>query len=202
MFLERYLEKRNYVIILFLICLFLIDCSRVFASEAKRFVVRQEKYVRGGIMVSRAASADERIRDFLVFKNISSLSEYINWIKQNIGYRKDEGADSWASPLETLEKGYGDCEDFSFLNESVLRVLGYQPKVISLLRLGYNHAICIFKENRCYSIIDNDKIIKTKIVEIEELAKYLFTRYQCALLCAVKFETKGQEILYKKVNFY
>ncbi len=166
-------------------------------SFQKNLVITQEKYVGNGILISRPAPAAERIRDIIIDNDIRSLDDYLSWLQKNIKYRKDNNEDIWASPQETLQNGYGDCEDFAFLNEAVLTVCGYKPKVLSVMRIFRSHAICVFKENDQYSLIDNAKLIRTKSKSIPDLARFLFAKYNYRSLWALNLKAKDGEILFK-----
>lgn len=47
-----------------------------------------------------------------------------DWIASNIEYSYDNG-DHWKLPRETIQSGYGDCEDYSILMVSMLRAAGW-----------------------------------------------------------------------------
>ncbi|AGA32274.1 transglutaminase domain protein [Thioalkalivibrio nitratireducens DSM 14787] len=79
----------------------------------------------------RAASLDER-------RQIHRINDFFN---RNVRYTTDQDLwgknDYWATPLETLGKGGGDCEDYSIAKYVSLRKLGIPD---SRLRLFYVHA--------------------------------------------------------------
>jgi len=159
-------------------------------SFIKNLVIPQERYETNGVFISRPSSTGERIRNIIVFNNIQTLDGYALWLHKNIKYKRDKGKDSWSSPGETLQKKYGDCEDLAFLNEAVLRALNYQPKVLIVVRPLNNHAICVFKENSYYSLIDNTKLIRTKTGTILEFSKFLFMKYGFSSLREINFKTR------------
>jgi predicted transglutaminase-like cysteine proteinase len=82
-------------------------------------------------ILERAASADER-------RQIRQINDFFN---RNIRYMTDPQLwnqnDYWATPLETLGKGAGDCEDYAIAKYASLRKLGIPD---SRLRLFYVHA--------------------------------------------------------------
>ncbi|MFH2138448.1 MAG: transglutaminase-like domain-containing protein [Candidatus Omnitrophota bacterium] len=161
-------------------------------------VISQERIVTGGVLISRPALIDEKIRDIVVFNNIRTLDDYVSWVKSNIEYRRDENGDTWSTPDETLNAQGGDCEDFAFFNSAALRVLGFNPEVLAILRIGRSHAICAFKENGTYSLIDNKTLIRTKAATMAELAVVLQDMYNFSTLCSVRYENKKLLVLYKK----
>lgn len=53
------------------------------------------------------------------------------WIADNIDYRRDKAYDIWDDPEETIERGYGDCEDIALLFMDCLHSsLGARPKLV------------------------------------------------------------------------
>jgi hypothetical protein len=166
----------------------------------RNLFISQEKYESNGLLISRPSSLDERVRDFIIFKNINSLQDYVQWLAKNVQYRK-ERIDSWSSPQDTLKKKYGDCEDFAFLNAAFLRVLGYKPKVVGVVRrFGRNHAICVFKDNGYYLWFDNAKLKRTPAKSILEFAQYIFTKYNISALRELKFKARSEDILFRRAD--
>ncbi len=195
-------------IIAFLIFTVLCWCQSdyIFASESNsdvlsRLVVRQEKIVRNGVLISRPVMIDEIICNLLIFNKIKTVSEYTQWLGGNIAYEPDDGHDCWAAPEETLNRRYGDCEDIAFLNQSALRVLGFQSDVLALMRIGQNHAICVFKENGYYFLIDNTRYIATLAKNREELAICLTEMYYCSSIYSLDFATKKWDKLVCRNEF-
>jgi len=191
------------LIIFFLI--FLCSCAdSAFALEAMRsiphgnLIIRQERYTVGSISVSRPIPLDEKILNTLIVNSITSLEPYLEWLSKNIIYQKDGKRDAWAYPEETLKIKRADCEDFAFLNEAVLRVMGYEVQVLAMGGFGGHHAFCLFKEKDYYSWIDNSKLKRTKAKTISEFAKHIFTTYGSSYLLEVDLETKDMDILFKR----
>jgi predicted transglutaminase-like cysteine proteinase len=67
-------------------------------------------------------------------QQIQAVNDYLN---QQIVYREDIDlwgvADYWASPLETLEKGAGDCEDYAIAKYFVLVALGVPQRKLRMV---------------------------------------------------------------------
>mgnify|MGYP001121422647 CR=1 FL=1 len=82
-------------------------------------------------VLERAAAEDERLQ----------LRQINNFFNHNIRYMTDQELwgqkDFWASPLETLGRAAGDCEDYAIAKYASLRKLGIPD---SRLRLFYVHA--------------------------------------------------------------
>lgn len=115
------------------------------------------------------------IRIFLKSHHIHSLEDYAQWLTRNLRYQRDGHGSQWLRPEETLRNGFGDCKDLAFLNQAVLRALGYQPHVLAFVRQGYGHAFCIFKINDAYAIFDNTQLITTKTSSLKDIVQYVYT---------------------------
>ncbi len=113
------------------------------------------------------------IQIFIKTQNIRSLEDYARWLFLNIQYRKDTGEDRWARPEETLRRGFGDCEDLTFLNQAVLKALGIQAHAVAFSRPGYGHAFCAFKMNGAFAVFDNTQLILTQADSFEEIVEYV-----------------------------
>lgn len=169
------------------------------------FVVREETYRYNGALVGRQNPIDLKILDILKANKIESIEDYAQWLPKNLEYKRDKGPDRWSSPLETLKKGYGDCEDYAFLNAAILHVLGYQPKVIAIERfkrvmgrLIASHAICAFEKDGRYLFFDNAELKATDAPSMREFSKCIFTRYDCFCISELAFDTGSRNILFKK----
>jgi len=140
------------------------------------FVLRQQKNSSGAALTAKPAALDMRILNIINDENIRSLEDYSTWLKKNFTYKKDAaGKDDWAIPDETLTRRRGDCEDFAFLNEAVLRIFGYAPQVLGLGGglTPVNHAICFFKKDSHYLWFDNTTLKTTPAASFEEFSKYV-----------------------------
>ena len=138
-----------------------------------KLIIRQEHFSQNGVLVSRPNPCDKRLQKFLSENRIHSLDEYALWLKKNIQYQKDS-RDNWASVEETLNKKFGDCEDYAFLNAAILEVLGYQPHILALTHQNRNgsggHAICAFQKDGYYLWFDNGLLKKTTAKTLKGLA--------------------------------
>lgn len=70
------------------------------------------------------------------------------WIANHIWYKKDSTpADEFRTARQTLELGYGDCDDFAVLAYEVLRCMGVKERhLLTFYPLrGIGHCICQFK---------------------------------------------------------
>jgi predicted transglutaminase-like cysteine proteinase len=69
-------------------------------------------------------------------------------------------ADYWASPLQTLSSGAGDCEDYAIVKYVALRHLGFTPDDLRLVivrdnMLGVQHAVVAVRFEQKWVILDN-----------------------------------------------
>ncbi len=48
------------------------------------------------------------------YSSIENYTDISNWINDRVYYKVDK-IEWWSSPLETVTRGYGDCDDFSIL---------------------------------------------------------------------------------------
>jgi hypothetical protein len=160
------------------------------------FKVRNERRIVGGSYVSGPSGTDMKIVRLLLRNNIRSVEDYAEWLAGNITYRKDRGSDIWASPEEVLEKGWGDCEDFAFLNAAALRVFGYEPKVLAAGGLpgADSHAICVFRKGRYYAWLDNARLRVSAALTEEEFYDILLYTYNCAVILSVSIDDKDKYI--------
>lgn len=160
--------------------------------------VKQIRKEQAGVLISRPDPLDEKIRDIIKTNNIFSLADYGQWLKAHIHYKNDEGKDCWSLPEDTLAKGWGDCEDLAFLNQAVLCVLGYEPRVLCVLRMFCSHAICVFQENGYYQIVDNTTFKHTPARSFDELLHYLFIVYNCASIGELDLQAKEYQVLFRR----
>jgi len=161
------------------------------------FIVRQETASTAKTLGSQANPLDMRILNIISDENINSIEDYAQWLEKNFEYKSDEGPDIWAAPEETLTRKYGDCEDFAFLNEAVLRVFGYRPQVLAMGGgiKTVNHAICAFEKDGYYLWFDNNKLKKTLVSSVEEFGAQVVTRHGYAYMFKIKNEGGKQTIL-------
>jgi transglutaminase-like putative cysteine protease len=61
--------------------------------------------------------------------SVLQIAEAFAWVKANIDYMADPGADHWQSAKETLDLGTGDCEDHALLVASIIGALGGSARV-------------------------------------------------------------------------
>jgi len=159
-----------------MLLLFLLLSNNGFSNN---FAIRQEFKESNGICSCAPNQLDMNIKSFLIDNNIFSLQQYIVWLNTNITYKNDVNGDYWNHPEKTLKDRYGDCEDMAFLNEAVLRVLGYSGEVLGVYRWNSAHAIFVFKNNNIYSYFSNNIFINTKTTTTKAFKQYILIKYNC-----------------------
>ena len=199
---KNFFMKTKIICGLTVLLVLLFSSSVGFASCAGsfggNFVIRQETVRLGSVLVSRPSEIDTHIAGFLSANNIKTLDEYALWLSKNIKYKADEQCDAWSSPEETLNRLYGDCEDYAFLNASVLRVFGYVSKVMVFGTSERDHAICVFEKGGNYFWFNNGELKRTDTVTIRKFGKYIFKKYACSRILEINPETKKSNLLFIK----
>ncbi|MBN3039390.1 MAG: hypothetical protein JW869_08255 [Candidatus Omnitrophica bacterium] len=190
-------------IIALIFSIFFTSCAFALEEQstlgARGLVIRQARHKVGSICVSGPVALDEQIADTIIFNNINSLEDYLQWLGSNIKYEKDAQDDHWAAPQETLNKKYADCEDYAFLNQAVLRVMGYNnAQVLAMGGFGLQHAICVFEKQGCYWWIDNTRLKKTSARSLKEFARHIFNECGSSYLLAIDFDKRDWDILFKR----
>lgn len=114
-------------------------------------------------------------------EKLYSPEKISKWLIQNIEYKSDEELynkiEYWQTPLETISKKAGDCEDFAFLTQELLNQIGIFSEVVMMEDFYFEgHAICICKWRDSYYIFDNGYlwIDNKKLNSIEELLFYYY----------------------------
>jgi len=171
------------------------SCAAIFAGD---YTIRQEITRLGSVLVARPSEIDTQIAGFLGTHDIKTPDEYAMWLAKNISYRADAAGDIWSSPKETLNRLYGDCEDYAFLSAAVLRVLGYESKIMVLGTSGQDHAICVFEKDGHYLWFDNKELRRTDIFTMRKFGEYIFKKYACSRISEINVETKQCSVLYIK----
>jgi len=78
--------------------------------------------------------------------------------------------DFWSTPLATLEKGAGDCEDYAILKYLVLREAGISPDDLRLLIVSYPrrrsyHAVLAVHLDEEWLLLDNLTMVMVNSLE-------------------------------------
>ena len=93
---------------------------------------------------------------------VGMINQWVNW---HVRYRDDAAGDEWTSAGTTLERGFGDCEDFALAKMALLAALGIPPDemFLVLLRDGRDeqHAVLVVNRDSRRYVLDNrtDKLL-------------------------------------------
>jgi predicted transglutaminase-like cysteine proteinase len=119
----------------------------------------------GGTACGKGGPAFDRIVGSVAGKPFTKKLAGVNrQINRLIQYKRDQAVygqrDFWASPLETLSRGAGDCEDFAILKMSALLKAGIPASSMSLVVLqsrskGAFHAVLSVSTSSGAYILDN-----------------------------------------------
>lgn len=80
-------------------------------------------------------------------------------VNRKIMYQAD-ATDEWTTPKETLERGYGDCEDIALVKRAILLSTGYKDPDIYLflvkdLVARRDHALLIVRGKEEWFVLDS-----------------------------------------------
>lgn len=96
-------------------CLVVLSWQVGHAWDSPRFVTQAQRL--GGPTAARAQALVQVIGEAAAQDEFSRLRTVNTFFNRQVLYRDDRdvwgAVDHWASPLETLQKGEGDCEDYA-----------------------------------------------------------------------------------------
>ena len=114
------------------------------------------------------------------------LGETNRAINLAIRAENDGAEDIWSSPLDTFQRGAGDCEDYAIAKLAALRLAGVAAEDLRLVvvrdtRNGEGHAIASAKLDGHWLMLDNRRMA---MVEDDDARNYqpLYVLYQSAVL--------------------
>ena len=118
------------------LALALLAAAGPWAFDVARMQVAAQRLGPGA--VAAIAPLQALLQQSAAQEEESQLATVNAWFNRRILFRDDQAtwgeADHWASPLELLDKGQGDCEDFAIAKYFSLLALGVP---VSRLRLVY-----------------------------------------------------------------
>lgn len=133
----------------------------------------------GTVTLPAAAPLGERwnrVRSFIPAASLMSLVEPVSGlsrarqmlfvqsvVQRTLGYRQDQEmwgeADYWASAVETLSRGGGDCEDLAIVKYQALLALGFNPAHMVLSvgrdRSRGDHALLLVRDAGQWWVLDD-----------------------------------------------
>jgi len=114
-----------------------------------------------------------RVIDNLDLNSPQAISQ---WLKNNIAYESDVSMHTegyWQTPEETIILKTGDCEDFAFLAQALLRKINIHSTVLSIKykkdNQKHGHAICVFTNKGYYNFFTNFDLRTSQKRSINEL---------------------------------
>lgn len=124
------------------------------------------------------------------------LGETNRAINLAIRAENDGAEDIWSSPLETFQRGAGDCEDYAIAKLAALRLAGIAAEDLRLVvvrdtRNGEGHAVASAKLDGHWLMLDNRRMA---MVEDDDARNYqpLYVLYQSAVLKYVGEPARGE----------
>lgn len=124
------------------------------------------------------------------------LGETNRAINLAIRAENDGAEDIWSSPLETFQRGGGDCEDYAIAKLAALRLAGVAAEDLRLvvvrdIRNGEGHAVASAKLDGHWLMLDNRRMA---MVEDDDARNYqpLYVLYQSAVLKYVGEPVRGE----------
>ena len=111
----------------------------------------------------------------LVARSYSTPEQLARFLNARLTFQEDLSlfgqVDYWQAPEEVLVRGRGDCEDYALLANDLLKRQGKETFVFSLYGpRGYAHTVCVFVEGGRYSLLNQDRLVRTRAASLEELA--------------------------------
>jgi predicted transglutaminase-like cysteine proteinase len=134
---------------------------------------------------SNESSCSQAARRFLAIVKLSRKHEgraRLGWINRTVNMTIKSvsdwalygDTDYWASPLQTLDRGAGDCEDFAILKYIAIRELGVGADDLRVVIVRDDkrlteHAILAVRSERKWLVLDNRT---TAILNTEDVRDY------------------------------
>ena len=130
------------------------------------------------------------------FKN---AREIMKWVKANIKYKSDlklhGERNYWQTPEETVALRAGDCEDYAFLVQALLKRINIESFVISVHGEGISkqlgHALCVFPKNSPTNYFDNQALY-TSGTHVVNLISSAYPLWQRMYILDLDSRTKKQ----------
>lgn len=107
---------------------------------------------------------DEIIKEIRFNKddsNVIKCKKALKWVNKNIRYEGDlkiwDANEKWQTPVETLEKRTGDCEDFSILLYSILSFSGVPDEQLRIVAGDVESFSDLSPTGHCYVVWLSDE---------------------------------------------
>lgn len=151
----------------------------------KHFVAACAAFTAIAIAVPSVSSDPARADTLLesAARSCATPDQLAGFLKKNLVFQEDLAlfgeVDYWQSPEEVIARGRGDCEDYALLARDLLIRAGKQAFIFSLYgEGGYAHTVCVFKDGKGYSVLNQDKLVHYPVSTLEELAGRIQPRWE------------------------
>jgi len=103
---------------------------------------------------------DELLGEVRRIPGSNSLEMVNRWVNWHVRYREDVGGDVWTGAVETMQRGYGDCEDFAIAKMALLADLGISREDMFLVLVrerahNQDHAVLAVRKDGALYILDS-----------------------------------------------
>lgn len=131
---------------------------------------------------------------------VNDAQDLTFWLRSEFLYKSEKKGtvDYWQRPSETVNRHGGDCEDFAFLVQHVMRDLLVRSHVVSIKfrKRKIGHAICVFQEHDAtWSYFTNQYYEKVNAETITDLVNQEYSTWQ-----HYNFVSQNKTILLKVKN--
>ena len=144
------------------------------------------------------SNAEEEIVN-VRYPRLKNVRKTMKWLKRNIHYKIDIEGGYWQTPEETLTLRTGDCEDFSFLAQALLKRIGIDSLVISVSYGGMfdsgGHAICVYPPQKASNYFSNYRLF-TSNNHVLNMINHKYPEWK--RISALNIETKERVPLLEK----
>lgn len=138
----------NFAIAMLVILTLLSSCDSIEAHQyQEKFINALKEYEKSKKRYTKHLMNLDHLPPKPTLTSIHAINNFINTL---IVYRKDI-SDLWQAPWDTIEKGYGDCEDFAILKYVILKEHGIDPKAMELIAASYKDSK---REGHAYLKVD------------------------------------------------
>ncbi len=110
-----------------------------------------------------------------IVSGLTSVTKLHNFIKR-YKYIPEKG-DHWKTPIEFLNDGGGDCEDFArFAVDVLIRIINIkEARFIAYYSAEKGHAVCVFPNQDKYSVFSNNQLLHG-FVNYIDIGHYFFSK--------------------------
>lgn len=126
---------------------------------------------RSGALADHPGPWNEFLETVSTQSGLDLLATVNLWVNWRVSYRDDLRGDEWANAGMTLERGFGDCEDFALTKLALLSASGRRSDEMYLVllrdRVGLDHAVLAVREAGRLYVLDNrtDKIQPAEAID-------------------------------------